>query len=84
MHMLKLTQIGNSVGFVLPKKALSRLKFGKGNSVFLTETPDGSTLTPYHPALKEEIAAGRAFMRDLKDTFHQLAKWAGAGSPSRR
>ena len=84
MHMLKLTQIGNSVGFFLPKKALSRLKLGKRDSVFLTETPDGSTLTPYHPALKEEIAAGRAFMRDFKDTFHQLAKWVGAGSPSRR
>ena len=26
MHMLKLTQIGNSVGVVLPKEALARLK----------------------------------------------------------
>jgi len=32
------------------------------------------TLTPYDPALEEEIAAGRAFMRNFKDTFHQLAK----------
>jgi putative addiction module antidote len=74
MHMLKLTQIGNSVGVILPKEALSRLKLGKGESVFLTETPDGYNLTPYDPALEEEIAAGRAFMRDFKDTFHQLAK----------
>ena len=37
MHMLKLTQIGNSVGVVLPKEALARLKLGKGESVFLTE-----------------------------------------------
>ncbi len=74
MHMLKLTQIGNSVGVVLPKEALARLNLGKGESVFLTETPDGYTLTPYDPALEEEIAAGRAFMRDFKDTFHQLAK----------
>ena len=74
MHTLKLTQIGNSVGVVLPKDALSRLKLGKGESVFLTETPDGYALTPYDPALEEEINAGRAFMRDFKDTFHQLAK----------
>ena len=74
MHMLKLTQIGNSVGVVLPKEALSRLKLGKGESVFMTETPDGYTLTPYDPAIDEEITAGRAFMRDFKDTFHQLAK----------
>lgn len=42
--------------------------------MFLTGTPDGYTLTPYDPALEEEITAGRAFMRDFRDTFHQLAK----------
>ncbi|MDP2370527.1 AbrB/MazE/SpoVT family DNA-binding domain-containing protein [Rhodoferax sp.] len=74
MHILKLTQIGNSVGIVLPKEALSRLKLSKGETVFLTETPEGYTLTPYDPALEEEIEAGRAFMREYRDTFHQLAK----------
>ena len=74
MHVLKLTQIGNSVGVILPKEALSRLKLAKGESVFLTETSEGYALTPYDPALEEEIAAGRAFMREYRDTFHQLAK----------
>ena len=74
MHILKLTQIGNSVGVILPKEALSRLKLNKGETVFLTETPDGYTLTPYDPALEEEIEAGRVFMREYRDTFHQLAK----------
>ena len=74
MHVLKLTQIGNSVGVILPKDALSRLKLGKGESVFLTETNEGYVLTPYDPALEEKISAGRAFMREYRDTFHQLAK----------
>ncbi len=74
MHILKLTQIGNSVGVILPKEALSRLKLSKGETVFLTETPEGYTLTPYDPSLEEEIEAGRAFMREYRDTFHQLAK----------
>lgn len=74
MHVLKLTQIGNSIGVILPKEALARLKLSKGESVFLTETPDGYVLTPYDPALEEEIQAGREFMRDYRDTFHQLAK----------
>ncbi|MCO5102658.1 MAG: AbrB/MazE/SpoVT family DNA-binding domain-containing protein [Burkholderiaceae bacterium] len=74
MHMLKLTQIGNSIGVILPKEALARLKLSKGESIFLTETPDGYVLTPYDPALEEEIQAGREFMRDYRDTFHQLAK----------
>ena len=36
---LKLTSIGNSVGVVLPKEALARLKLEKGDTVYLTDTP---------------------------------------------
>lgn len=74
MHTLKLTQIGNSVGVILPKEALARLRLEKGQSVFLTETPEGLVLTPYDPMLEDQIQAGRSFMRDFRDTFHQLAK----------
>ncbi len=74
MQMLKLTQIGNSVGVILPKEALARLRLEKGQSVFLTETPDGYALTPYDPALEEQIQAGREFMREFRDAFHLLAK----------
>ncbi len=74
MSALKLTQIGNSVGVILPKEVLARLKLEKGSSVFITETPNGYVLTPYDPSLAEEIEAGREFMRDYRDTFHQLAK----------
>jgi putative addiction module antidote len=74
MHTLKLTQIGNSIGVILPKEALLRLRLEKGQSVFLTETPDGLVLTPYDPSLEDQIKAGREFMSDFRDTFHQLAK----------
>jgi len=33
MHALKLTQIGNSVGVILPKEILARLKLEKGDSL---------------------------------------------------
>ena len=74
MHMLKLTQIGNSIGVILPKEALARLKVEKGQSIFLTDTPDGYAMTPYDPTLEEQLQAGRAFMSEFRDTFHQLAK----------
>ena len=74
MHTLKLTQIGNSVGLILPKEVLARLKLEKGDTVFVTETPEGVAVTPYDPSLEEQIGAGRAFMRDFRDTFHELAK----------
>lgn len=73
MHTLKLAQIGNSVGLVLPKEVLARLKLKKGDTVFLTDSPEGLRITPYDPSLAE-IEAGRDFMREFRDTFHQLAK----------
>ena len=74
MHALKLTQIGNSVGLVLPREILARLKLEKGDTVFVTESPDGYTITPYDPTLAEQLDAGREFMREFRDTFHELAK----------
>ena len=74
MAALKLTQIGNSVGVVIPKDVLSSMKVGKGDTVFLTEAPDGYRLTPYDPGLAEQLEAGREFMREFRDIFHELAK----------
>lgn len=74
MLILKLIQIGNSVGVVLPKELLARMNLDKGATVFVTKTPDGIALTPYDPALEEQLKAGREFMQEYRDTFHHLAK----------
>ncbi len=74
MTTLKLTQIGNSVGVILPKEVLARLKLQKGDTVFVTDAANGVMLTPYDPAIDRQIEIGREFMREYRDTFHQLAK----------
>ncbi len=74
MTALKLTQIGNSVGVILPKEVLARLKLEKGDTVFVTDAANGVMLTPYDPSLDAQLEAGREFMREYRDTFHQLAK----------
>lgn len=74
MVTLKLTQVGNSVGIVLPKEVLARMKVGKGDSLFLTEGPDGWRVSPYDAEVAEQLDAGRAFMHEFRDTFRQLAK----------
>jgi putative addiction module antidote len=74
MHALKLTQIGNSVGVILPKEVLARLKLVKGDTLFVTNTPDGVALTPYDPGFEAQLEVGREFMREYKDTFRALAK----------
>jgi putative addiction module antidote len=74
MTALKLTQIGNSVGVILPKEILARLKVEKGDTLHVSATPDGIALTPYDPNFDEQLEAGREFMRDYRDTFRALAK----------
>jgi putative addiction module antidote len=74
MHSLKITQIGNSLGVVLPKELLARMRLDKGSTLHVTEAPGGFVFTLYDPSLEEELKAGREFMREYRDTFHQLAK----------
>jgi flagellin len=74
MSALKLTQIGNSVGVIFPKELLARLKLEKGDSLFVSEAANGVMLTPYDPEVEKQIALGREFMHDFRDTFNQLAK----------
>lgn len=74
MSALKITQIGNSVGVILPKEVLARLKVAKGDTLFLTDAANGIILTPYDPELEAQLKLGREFMHEYRDTFHQLAK----------
>jgi putative addiction module antidote len=74
MVSLKLMQIGNSVGFVLPKEAAARLKVEKGDTVFLTESPDGYRLSPYDPAFEKQMQAAERIMKKRRHVLRALAK----------
>ena len=68
------TQIGNSTGIILPKEAATRLKVKKGDSVFLTETPDGYSISPYDPEFEAQMTAARRGMSKYRNALHELAK----------
>jgi putative addiction module antidote len=68
------TQIGNSTGLILPKQAAARLKVKKGDSVFLTETPDGYTITPYNPEFEDQMKAARRGMTKYRNALRELAR----------
>ena len=74
MTALKLTTIGTSTGAVIPKEMLARLKVQKGDTLYAIETPEGYLLTPYDPAIDEQLNAGKRFMKQYRDTFKALAK----------
>lgn len=74
MHTLKLTQIGNSVGVILPKEMLARLKLEKGDSLYVTDTPDGLRLTSHDPVFEAQMNAARQIMRKRRNVLRELAK----------
>lgn len=71
---LKLTKIGNSIGMVLPKEIRDRLKLGAGDSVYLTETPEGYKITPYDEEFARQMEIGRKVMKKHRAALHELAK----------
>lgn len=74
MTTLKLTQIGNSVGLILPKEVLARLKLEKGDTVHLTDAPGGVTITPYDAEFEQQMTEARAIMKRRRDVLRELAK----------
>jgi putative addiction module antidote len=74
MITLKLMQIGNSVGFVLPKEAASRLNVEKGDVVFLTESSEGYRISPYDPSFEEQMLSAERIMKKRRNVLRVLAK----------
>lgn len=74
MVALKLAKVGNSVGAVIPKEVLSRLKVGQGDTLYLTETPEGYRLTPYDPDFEAQMETARAIMKRRRNALRELAK----------
>lgn len=75
MTTLKLTQIGNSVGLILPKEILAKLNLDKGDSVYLTDVADGSVkLSPYDEDFGQQMDAARLIMKKRRGVLRELAK----------
>ncbi len=75
MTALKLTQIGNSVGLILPKELLARLKLEKGDTVFVTEAANGAVMmTPYSAEFEAQMDAARKIMKERRQVLRELAK----------
>ena len=74
MSVLKVTTVGNSVGVILPKELLERLRIGKGDSLYVIETKQGIELTPYNPELARQMEAAEHVMREDRDALRKLAE----------
>jgi putative addiction module antidote len=75
MTALKLTAIGTSTGVVIPKEMLARMNLSKGDTLYVTEAPDGGYhLTPYDPGFAEKMVKVDDIMKRYRNTLHILSK----------
>jgi putative addiction module antidote len=74
MHALKLTQIGNSVGVILPRELLAKLGIAKGDTIYAVDQPDGVRLTVADPDFGVQMEVARRVMKDRRAVLRELAK----------
>ena len=72
--VLKVTQIGNSLGVVLPREIVADLNVERGDKLFLTRSPDGYRVTRSDPDFERQMTLAREIMRKRHDLLRELAK----------
>jgi putative addiction module antidote len=75
MFKFKVTTVGASEGFILNKEAKAKLNVQKGDTLFLTEAPDGAMrITPYDPDFERQMKLAEQIMHDDREILRALAK----------
>ncbi|MEP6945465.1 MAG: AbrB/MazE/SpoVT family DNA-binding domain-containing protein [Acidobacteriota bacterium] len=73
-NKLKVTTVGNSVGVVLPREILAKLRVEKGDSLYVHETPNGIELSAYDPEFADQLEVAKRVMRENRNLLRKLAK----------
>ena len=71
---LKLIKIGNSVGVILSKDVLAKLRVSQGETLYLSETPAGYMLSATNPEFVDAMSKAEEIMREDRDILAVLAK----------
>jgi len=75
MLALKVTAVGASEGLVLNKEARRILNVKKGDTLYLTEAPDGAMrITPYSPEFERQMTLAETIMNEDREILRVLAK----------
>jgi putative addiction module antidote len=75
MHFkVKLVQIGNSVGMILPKEVLAAMDAEKGDELTLTSAADGFRISQFDEVQMRQLEAARKIMKKRRHALRELAK----------
>jgi putative addiction module antidote len=71
---LKVRRIGNSLGVVLPKDVLGKLRVGEGDELTVSDTPEGVALTVADQDTATLMKLAEEIMRKRRRVLKALAK----------
>lgn len=71
---LKVRRVGNSLGVVLPKEVLAKLKVGEGAELTVTDTPNGVALTASDGDAADLLKLAEDIMRKRRLVLKALAQ----------
>jgi len=74
MIQLSIRKIGNSLGVILPREALDALKVKEGDSLTLTESPEGFRVTAFEPEFAKKMEKAAGIMARYRNALRELAK----------
>ncbi len=74
MALIKVTAIGNSLGVILPREVLAKLRVEKGDALYAVETPNGIEFTAYNPEFASQMDMAEQIMHDNRDVLKKLAE----------
>jgi len=71
---LKLRKVGNSVALIVPKHVREKMGVKEGDTLYLTETPDGYRISPYDPEFSRQMELAEKGMKKYRNALRELAK----------
>ena len=74
MKKLKVRRIGNSLGAILPREWLDRMRIDEGDEIFALEESDGIKLTAPDPDLPRAMKAFEQGRKKYRNALRKLAE----------
>jgi putative addiction module antidote len=74
MSALTIRRVGNSLGVILPKEVLTKLKVVEGDKIYLSDAPGGMRVTASNAEFEQQMKIAEQVMHEYRDVLRELAK----------
>lgn len=72
--IMKLRKIGGSLGVIIPKDELSRLRVKEGDELFGVSSEGGLHIQPFDPSFERKLRAFEHTRKRYRNALRELAK----------